>query len=223
MKIIVITAFTELMENFLRWGIVAQAVKRGLAQIECLNLRDYAGNDFGHIDDRPYGGGPGMVLRYQPLREAIAVAKEKMPAARVYCLSPQGTQFNQDAAWRLSEISDGLIFICGRYEGIDQRVIERWVDEEISIGPYVLSGGETACAAIIEACVRLLPGAVNDAQSVLQDSHSQWSRFDHPHYTRPDKIDDMSVPPVLLSGDHEAIKRWRQSKREQKSSDKGNL
>ena len=216
MRITVITAFPELIKGFLAWGIVSQSIKRGLLDIDCIDLRQYAGNKFGHIDDRPYGGGPGMVLRYEPLRDAILAAKQRLGDDACVCyLSPQGRAFDQGRAWRLSQARQGLVLLCGRYEGIDQRVIERWVDERISIGPYVLSGGEVAAAAVIEASVRLIPGVLGNEQSVEQESFSSWSRYDHPHYTRPEEVDGMPVPEVLLSGKHSAIEAWRKQRRKQ--------
>ncbi|MCU7811128.1 MAG: tRNA (guanosine(37)-N1)-methyltransferase TrmD, partial [Candidatus Thiodiazotropha sp. (ex Notomyrtea botanica)] len=160
------------------------------------------------VDDRPYGGGPGMVMKYEPLQQAIASAKAENPDARVIYMSPQGRRFDQQAARDFAAKGEPLMLIAGRYEGIDERVITRYVDEEWSIGDYVLSGGELAAMTILDAVIRLLPGVLGDADSAEQDSFMD-GLLDCPHYTRPDEIDGMNVPAVLQSGNHDAIRRWR--------------
>jgi tRNA (guanine37-N1)-methyltransferase len=177
-------------------------------RLETLNPRDYARDRHRTVDDRPYGGGPGMVMAVEPLRSAIRDARAVAGAeAKVSLLSPQGQPLKQGAVRRLARRED-LILVCGRYEGIDERLIEREIDEEWSIGDYVLSGGELAAAVLIDAVTRLLPGVLGDEQSAEQDSFMD-GLLDCQHYTRPEEIDGLTVPPVLLSGDHGAIERWR--------------
>ena len=214
MKIIIISLFPDIIQDFIRWGIVRRAGELGLLDVSCINPRQFSDNKTGRIDDRPYGGGPGMVLQYPPIVAAIKQAKQELPDARVIYMSPQGSLFDQTQAQKLSQTD--LILLAGRYEGIDQRIIDRWVDQQISIGSYVLSGGELPALVIIEACARLIPEAVGCAQSIVEESHSSWSQYDHPHYTRPESVDGLSVPDVLLSGDHQAIEKWRRAQRKKK-------
>jgi len=207
MKINIITLFPEIFEA-LNYGVLGQAIDREDIQINILNLRDYHMNKHGQVDDKPYGGGPGMVMKYEPLKRSVEMAKEKISGtAPVILLSPQGARFNQKTAKRFSQYSE-LIFVCGRYEGIDQRFIDSNVDEEISIGDFVLTGGEIGVMAIIDATVRLLPGALGDELSRTDESFED-GLLEYPHYTRPRQIDGLECPDVLLSGDHEAIKKWR--------------
>ena len=170
--------------------------------------RDYTSDRHRTVDDRAFGGGPGMVLKVQPLSAAICAARTAAgPQARVIFLSPQGKRFEQQDAVRLAD-SAGTVLVAGRYEGVDERVIETEVDEELSIGDYVLSGGELPALVVIDAVARLLPGALNDAESAAEDSFMH-GLLDYPHYTRPEEIDGRQVPQVLVNGDHAAIRRWR--------------
>lgn len=209
MRFDVITLFPEMMAPLMTCGITGRAVGAGLVRVQTWNPRDYTVDRHRTVDDRPYGGGPGMVMRYAPLCEAIHAAREATQGqSRVACLSPQGRPLTQSV---LSELAGrpGLILVCGRYEGIDERAITVAVDEEWSIGDYVLSGGELAAMVLIDGVTRLLPGALGHVDSAVQDSFVQ-GLLDCPHYTRPETIDDLAVPPVLLSGDHAAIARWRE-------------
>jgi tRNA (guanine37-N1)-methyltransferase len=208
MQIAVVSLFPEMVGQVAEFGVVGRAKERELLGLQCHNPRDYATDAHRTVDDRPYGGGPGMVLKYEPTAKAIHAAKEALPAGSpVVCLSPQGRVFDQAAAQRYSSLP-GMVLLAGRYEGIDERLIDREVDEELSLGDFVLSGGEIAAMAVIDAVARLLPGVLGDEESALQDSFMQ-GLLDHPHYTRPESIDGRSVPAVLLSGDHARIARWR--------------
>jgi tRNA (guanine37-N1)-methyltransferase len=190
------------------YGVVGRAVERQILSLQCNNPRDFADDVHRTVDDRPYGGGPGMVLKYEPTEKAVREARKDLPeGSPVVCLSPQGKVFNQDEARRLAGLQ-GFILLAGRYEGIDERLIENEVDEELSLGDFVLSGGEIAAMAVIDAVTRLLPGVLGDEDSAAQDSFMD-GLLDHPHYTRPENIDGQRVPAVLLSGDHARIARWR--------------
>ena len=208
MRIDVITLFPEFVDAAARVGVVGRAQERGLLGVHGWNPRDYATDAYRRVDERPFGGGPGMVMLIDPLREALRAARAADPKpARTIFLSPQGTRLTQDKVRELAR-EDRLILLCGRYEAVDERLIEHEVDEEISIGDYVLSGGELAAAVLIDAIGRLQDGALNDAASAQQDSFSD-GLLDCPHYTRPESHDLGNVPPVLMSGDHAAIRRWR--------------
>lgn len=204
----VVTLFPEMFAAVTGHGISRRALERGLWQLACWNPREWADNAYGAVDDRPFGGGPGMVMQARPLEQAIGAAKAARtgPAPVVY-LSPQGRPLTHR---RVAELAagPGAILLCGRYEGIDERVIARCVDEEISLGDFVLSGGEIAALALIDACVRQLPGALNDEASAVEDSFVD-GLLDCPHYTRPELYEGLAVPDVLLSGHHENIRRWR--------------
>ena len=190
------------------YGVVGRAKERQLLSLTCENPRDYTSDPHRTVDDRPYGGGPGMVLKYEPAASAIRAAKDRLPeGSPVVCLSPQGKVFDQGTAGRYAGLQ-GLILLAGRYEGIDERLIESEVDEELSLGDFVLSGGEIAAMAVIDAIARLLPGVLGDEESAVQDSFME-GLLDHPHYTRPESISGQRVPAVLLSGDHARIARWR--------------
>lgn len=193
-------------------GITARALEQGLYGLRLWNPRDFTRDAYRTVDDRPYGGGPGMVMLAEPLEAAIEAAKEAQRDAgiarsRVIFLSPQGRVLDHRKVLALAA-EPGLVLLCGRYEGVDERLIQRQVDEEISIGDYVLSGGELAAMVLIDAVVRQLPGAVGDADSVQEESFVH-GLLDHPHYTRPEVYRGMPVPPVLLSGHHERIRLWR--------------
>ena len=208
MQFSVITLFPEMFAAIAEYGVVGRAIDNNIVSLRCVNPREFTSDAHRTVDDRPYGGGPGMVMKFEPLSAAIDKARETMPAGtRVICMSPQGVPFDQAAAQRLTALP-GVILLAGRYEGIDERLIEAQVDEEISLGDYVLSGGEIAAMAVIDATARLLPGVLGDDESALQDSFSD-GLLDFPHYTRPEMVDGRRVPEVLLSGDHAKIRRWR--------------
>ena len=208
MQIAVVSLFPEMVGQVTDYGVVGRAKERNLLTLHCENPRDHADDVHRTVDDRPYGGGPGMVLKYEPTAKAIHAAKQVLPEnCPVVCLSPQGAVFDQAAAQRFAGLP-GMVLLAGRYEGIDERLIEREVDEELSLGDFVLSGGEIAAMAVIDAVARLLPGVLGDEESAAQDSFMQ-GLLDHPHYTRPESVDGEKVPAVLLSGDHARIARWR--------------
>jgi len=208
MHIEVVTLFPESVTALLQFGVTGRAVERKLLQVGTSNPRDYATDRHKTVDDRPYGGGPGMVMKVETLRAAIHAAKSRTGAgARVIYLSPQGRRLDQAGVRELAK-HPALVLVAGRYEGIDERLIETEVDEEWSIGDYVLSGGELPALVVIDALARLIPGALNDGESAAQDSFEN-GLLDCPHYTRPEEIDGRRVPEVLLSGDHAAIRRWR--------------
>ncbi len=207
MHIGVITLFPEMFDAVIDCGITSRAVDSGLLKVECWNPRTFTSDRHQTVDDRPYGGGPGMVMKIEPLRAAITAARKELPQAKVIYLSPQGRKFDQRGAEELAA-REQLILVAGRYEGIDERVIETEIDEEWSIGDYVLSGGELAAMVMIDAVTRLLPGALGDEQSAQQDSFTD-GLLDCPHYTRPEEYENLRVPEVLLSGNHELIRRWR--------------
>jgi tRNA (guanine37-N1)-methyltransferase len=204
----VISLFPEMFEVFTKQGVFGRAVKNGIINFNCWNPRDYAFDKHRTVDDRPYGGGPGMLMMVQPLRDAIRAAKAAGGEnAKVIYLSPQGRKLDQDGVKQLSNY-ERLILVAGRYEGIDERVIESEVDEEWSVGDYVLSGGELPALTLIDAVARFVPGVLGHNQSAEQDSFSD-GLLDCPHYTRPEKLEQKIVPSVLLSGDHKAIRKWR--------------
>ncbi len=207
----VVSIFPEMFEAITRSGITARAAQRGLWQLRCRNPRDFTSDRYRRVDDRPYGGGPGMVMLGQPLVDAITVARAAGPQGRpVIALSPQGVPLD-DARVRRLTTTAGFILIAGRYEAIDQRVIDRHVDEEVSIGDFIVSGGELPAMMLIDAAVRLLPGAMNDELSTAQESFAE-GLLDCPHYTRPERFEGVAVPEVLLSGNHERIARWRRER-----------
>lgn len=207
MRIDVITLFPDFIHAAAAVGVVGRAVERGLVEIACWNPRDYATDNYRRIDDRPFGGGPGMLMLIDPLRACVQAARAAGAPARLSYLSPQGERLGQPRVRELAT-RERLILLCGRYEGIDQRFIDAEVDEEFSVGDYVLSGGELGAAIIIDAVGRLQEGALNDAQSAVQDSFED-GLLDCPHYTRPVEHALGTVPEVLRSGDHAAIARWR--------------
>lgn len=212
MRIDVITLFPDFIESSARIGVVGRARERGLLEIATWNPRDFASDNYRSADDRTYGGGPGMVMMVDPLRRALASVRAVSGSAakaetKVIYLTPQGARLDQAKVVELAK-RDHLILLSGRYEGVDERFLEHAVDEELSIGDYVLSGGELAAAILIDAVGRLQEGVLNDAQSAVQDSFSN-GLLDCPHYTRPEHDDWGDVPAVLTSGDHAAIGRWR--------------
>jgi tRNA (guanine37-N1)-methyltransferase len=204
----VITLFPGMFDALKNYGITGRALKRGIVQLTLWNPRDFSLDRHRSVDDRPYGGGPGMVMGVQPLRDAIGVARSVLGAnCRVVYLSPQGKRLDQ-AGLQLLAAREALLFIAGRYEGVDERLLEMEIDEEWSIGDYILSGGELAAMVMIDGLVRLLPGALGAIESAEHDSFVD-GLLDCPHYTRPEVINGWSVPTVLLTGNHEAIRRWR--------------
>ncbi|MEH6446861.1 MAG: tRNA (guanosine(37)-N1)-methyltransferase TrmD [Oceanospirillaceae bacterium] len=204
----VVSLFPEMFEAITRFGVTGRALKRGLIDINCWNPRDFAHDRHRTVDDRPFGGGPGMLMKVQPLKDAIQVARQAAPGeAKVIYLSPQGRKLNHKLVTELGSF-ESLILVAGRYEGIDERLIESDIDMEISLGDFVLSGGELPAMTVIDAVARLVPGVLGHANSAIEDSFVE-GLLDCPHYTRPDVFDDKQVPEVLLSGDHAKIKRWR--------------
>lgn len=214
MRIGIVSLFPEMFRAVSDFGITGRAVSNGLIELDFFNPRDYTTDRHRTVDDKPYGGGPGMLMKVSPVRKAIREAKKSTGTARVIYLTPQGMPLNQETLGSLSTDS-AMILLSGRYEGIDERLIEQEVDMELSIGDYVLSGGELAAMVLIDGLARLLPGVVGDDESVIRDSFYD-GLLDYPQYTRPEKLESEDegseqsrVPAVLLSGDHAAIARWR--------------
>jgi tRNA (guanine37-N1)-methyltransferase len=208
MKIEVVTLFPRMIAGALEYGIVGRALERGLIAVGTEDPRAHTRDVHRTVDDRPYGGGPGMVMKPEPLLAAIRTAHARLPAGSPrICLSAQGEPFGESIARSLAALP-GMLLVAGRYEGIDERVIELGIDRELSVGDYVLSGGELPALTVIDAVARLLPGVLGDERSSGEDSFAQ-GRLDWPHYTRPEVFEGLSVPPVLLSGDHAGIRRWR--------------
>jgi tRNA (guanine37-N1)-methyltransferase len=205
MKITVLTLFPEMFTGPMDTSIVLRARQNGLLDLRVHNLRDYTHDNYKTVDDRPFGGGPGMVLKCEPVFEALEALAG--PETRVILLTPAGRMFRQSVARELAGGPD-LLFICGAYEGVDERVCEELVDDELSVGDYVLTNGTLAAMVVIDAVTRLLPGALGDDQSVVDESFSQ-GLLEYPHYTRPAEFRGRKVPPVLLSGNHAAIEKWR--------------
>ena len=207
MRIDVVTLFPDLVRQVAECGVTGRAVQRELLALHTWNPRDYTHDRHRTVDDRPYGGGPGMVMRYEPLRDVIRAARAESPQVPVVYLSPQGRLLTQEQV-RIWASGPGLILLAGRYEGLDERLHADLIDEEWSIGDYVLSGGELAAMVVIDVVARLQSGALGDEDSAEQDSFSQ-GLLDCPHFTRPESIDGMDVPPVLMGGNHADIVRWR--------------
>jgi tRNA (guanine37-N1)-methyltransferase len=204
----VITLIPEIL-NALNYGITGRAIEQGLAKIDHWNPRDWASRPYRQVDDKPYGGGPGMVMMYEPLRAAIKQARGQMPShCKTIYLSPQGKVIRQSDLNQIVNEKQPLLFIAGRYEGIDERILQHHADEEWSLGDFVLSGGELAAAVFIDALIRLIPGSLGHLGSAEQDSFMN-GLLDCPHYTRPAMIDMLDVPPVLLGGNHKDIEQWR--------------
>ncbi len=215
----VITIFPELIASALEAGVVGRARERGVVDLRVRNLRDYTDDRHRTVDDAPFGGGPGMVMKPGPLWRAIeAIAAERGPASAVVLMSPQGRTFTHAVAEEMSRL-ERLVIICGRYEGIDERVTEHLVTHEISIGDYVLTGGELPALVVLDAIARLVPGVVGDAGSVAADSFVR-GLLDHPHYTRPAEFRGHAVPATLMSGDHAAIDRWRLEQRIRRTAER---
>ena len=203
----VVTLFGEMFSAITSWGVTGRAVERGLLSLRSFDPRVHTQDVHRTVDAPPYGGGPGMVMKVEPLRASIAVARDALPEAKVVYLSPQGRRLDHAGVRELATRRE-LILVAGRYEGIDERVIERDVDEQWSIGDYVLSGGELAAMVIIDAVCRTLPGVLGSEESAAADSFAT-GLLDHPHYTRPEEYEGQRVPDVLTSGHHEQIRRWR--------------
>jgi tRNA (guanine37-N1)-methyltransferase len=207
-RIEVVTLFPQMIAGAVQFGILGRAVSRGLLQVGTEDPRTHTHDAHRTVDDRPYGGGPGMVMKAEPLLAAIRAAQARLPAGSTRVLmSAQGEPFSQALAQELAGLP-GLLLVAGRYEGVDERVAMLGIDREISVGDYVLSGGELPALTLIDALARLLPGALGDERSSAEDSFSQ-GLLDWPHYTRPEVFEGSGVPPVLLSGDHADIRRWR--------------
>lgn len=208
MRIAMVSVFPEMLAAVAEVGVTGRAVREGILDLSAVNPRDFTRDRHRSVDDRPYGGGPGMVMRPEPLAAAIAEARRLTGGhGRVLYLSPQGQRFDDRRARQLAA-DGGFVLVAGRYEGVDERVLESEVDEELSIGDYVLSGGELAAMVVIDAVTRLLPGVLGHEASAVEDSFAD-GLLDCPHYTRPEVYAGRAVPAVLLSGDHEAIRRWR--------------
>ncbi|MFY1027038.1 tRNA (guanosine(37)-N1)-methyltransferase TrmD [Actinobacillus seminis] len=207
----IISLFPEMFNAITDFGVTGRAVKQRLLHIQCWNPRDFTSDKHKTVDDRPYGGGPGMLMMVQPLRDAIRAAKAAAgEGVKVIYLSPQGRKLNQDGVQELSQYQK-IILVCGRYEGIDERLIETEIDEEWSIGDYVLTGGELPAMTLIDAVARFIPGVLGKQVSAQEDSFAT-GLLDCPHYTRPEVLDELAVPPVLMSGNHEEIRKWRLTK-----------
>lgn len=207
LSVAVITLFPEMFTALTEYGITGRAVDSGQISLSTYNPRDYTEDAHRTVDDRPYGGGPGMVMRFEPLRDAIKDARVALPKAKVVYLSPQGSRLTQDDLF-VGDRNLDLILLAGRYEGIDERIIAAEIDAEWSIGDYVLSGGELAAMVVIDAMSRSIPGVLGHEGSAAQDSFSD-GILDCPHYTRPELVDGLAVPEVLTSGNHDEIRRWR--------------
>lgn len=207
MQILVLTLFPEMVDAFWSHGIMRKAVEQGSITAAALNIRDFATDRHQVTDDRPYGGGSGMVMKPEPLAAAIRTARARAPAAPVILMAPQGRVFSQAAAREMAALPE-IILVCGRYEGVDDRLSRDLITDELSIGDYVLTGGEVAAMAVIDAVTRLIPGVLGGADSAERDSFSN-GLLEHPHYTRPPEFEGAEVPEVLLTGHHRNIERWR--------------
>ena len=208
MDISVISIFPEFLGAYFNEGVIGRALRDGLFTLDLRNPRDYATDKHRNVDDYPYGGGPGMVMKAEPIASAVEAVKSDGRDTLTLMVTPSGRRFDQTMARELSGESRRLLLICGRYEGVDQRVPELYADQEVSVGDYVLTGGELPALVIIDAVVRLLPGVVGDAGS-LEDESFSWGILDYPHYTRPPVWEGLEVPEVLLSGDHARVEAFR--------------
>ena len=204
----IVTIFPVIFEAYFSEGIIKRAIRQGLITVKVHNLRDYTSDKHRTVDDYPYGGGPGMVMKPEPIFRAVKFIKADGVDTCTIMLTPQGVRFHQEMAVKLSKEKRRLLFLCGRYEAIDDRVRNMLADMQVSIGDYVLSGGELPALVIIDSIVRVLPGALGDAHSVEEESFS-WGILDYPHYTRPPEYEGLKVPDVLISGNHKEINRWR--------------
>jgi tRNA (guanine37-N1)-methyltransferase len=219
MTIDVVTIFPAMIEAALAEGVIGRGRDRGLIDVRARDLREFTTDRHRSVDDVPYGGGPGMVMKPEPIFRAVeAIAADRGPADAIVLMTPQGRRFTQDEAVRLSRL-DRVVLICGRYEGVDERVAEVLATDELSIGDYVLTGGELPALVVIDAVARLIPGVVGDAESVAGESFVR-GRLDHPHYTRPAEFRGHQVPEVLVSGHHGEIERWRRRQRARRTMDR---
>jgi tRNA (guanine37-N1)-methyltransferase len=209
MRFDILTLFPDLFTSFVKETIPGRAVAKGLIEIRLVNIRSFARGPHRITDDRPYGGGDGMVMKAGPIFRALASIERRSDRSRVILLSPQGEKFTQARAWELSKLEQ-LILICGRYEGVDERIMAESVDLELSIGDYIVSGGELGAMVVVDAVIRLVPGVLGGKRSTLEDSFED-GLLEYPQYTRPGIFRDRQVPPVLLSGDHEKIRVWRRT------------
>jgi tRNA (guanine37-N1)-methyltransferase len=207
MKVDVLTLFPEMIDAYLRQGVLARAISRGLVDITLINIRDFARGRHKTADDRPYGGGEGMIMKPGPIDRALKSVARTEGINRVILLSPQGKRFDQAMAWDMSQW-DQLILICGRYEGVDERILSAHIDRELSVGDYILTGGELGAMVVIDAVARLIPGVLGGERSSLEDSFED-GLLKYPQYTRPRTYEGREVPEVLLSGDHEKVRVWR--------------
>ena len=198
-----LTVYPEFFESFKNYGLIKKGLDRNLIAMNIIDIRDFTCDKHRRVDFRPIGGGPGMIIQYEPVREALS----QISQTKIILLSPQGKPLTQSKLIELST-ENSITFICGRYEGVDERIIENLIDEEISIGDYVLSGGEMPASIIVEGITRLIPGVAENIESIENDSFNN-NLLDYPHYTKPNKIDGMAVPDILLSGNHQEIRRWR--------------
>jgi tRNA (guanine37-N1)-methyltransferase len=209
----VVTLFPALLEAYLATSVIARGIRAGHLHVDLVDLRRFGEGPHRVVDDRPFGGGPGMVLMAEPVLKAVEAARAGHgPQVRTLVLSPQGRRLTQPLAEELSRAPDGFVLVCGRYEGIDERALEILEPEEISIGDYVLSGGEVAAMVVVDAAARLVPGVLGHEDSSREDSFAgERGLLDHPHYTRPAVVRGLAVPEILLGGNHEAVRRWREA------------
>jgi len=198
-----LTVYPEFFESFKNYGLIKKGLDRNLIAMNIIDIRNFTSDKHKRVDFRPIGGGPGMIIQYEPVREAL----NQINQSKVILLSPQGKPLTQSKLIKLST-ENNITFVCGRYEGVDERIIENLIDEEISIGDYVLSGGEMPASIIVEGITRLIPGVAENIESIENDSFNN-NLLDYPHYTKPNKIDGLAVPDILLSGNHQEISRWR--------------
>ncbi len=213
-----LTLFPEFFDSPLACSIPKRAIEAGLAKVDCIQIRDFATDKHRRVDDSPYGGGPGMLMKPEPVVAAIREARRREPGTHVVMLTPTGTKFDQAKAREYAEKAS-LTLLCGRYEGFDER-IAHYVDEELSLGDYVLSGGEPAALSVLDAVIRLLPGALGHEESAVQDSFGEDGEMDWPHYTRPEEFEGQRVPEVLLSGNHAEIEKWRKAQAKLRAPEK---
>jgi len=206
-KVSVISLFPEMFQAITQYGVTGRAIKSGLIEVDFYNPRDFTHDKHKTVDDRPYGGGPGMLMKVQPLKDAIASAKKSVPNAKIIYLSPQGRTLTQEGVQQLAKQAE-FILVAGRYEGVDERLIQSEIDEEWSIGDFVLSGGELPAMVLMDTVFRMVPGVLGKQASADEDSFAD-GLLDCPHYTRPEVLNGEPVPSVLLSGNHEEIRRWR--------------
>jgi len=203
----ILTLFPEFFDTPLACSIPKRAIADGAVQVDCIQIRNFATGKHKNVDDAPYGGGPGMLMKAEPVVAAIAEARKRQPNTHVVMLTPTGNKFNQAKALEYID-KESVTLLCGRYEGFDERIVD-YVDEELSLGDYVLSGGEPAAMCVLDAMIRLLPDVLGSPESAVLDSFTEEGMVDWPHYTRPEVFDGKAVPPVLLSGNHAKIEAWR--------------